>query len=95
MPFLQERVELSSPSSKLPWNSASVLVYLPWPQHPEPGHWLTLSRTPRLQHLVQLMVLTLGTFQADVHWQAGWGMLPAPLCMPWGQEGAWCQQGVW
>lgn len=37
---------------------------------PRAGHWLMLSRTLRLQHLLRLMVLTLGTSQADVHWQA-------------------------
>lgn len=70
MLFLRERVELSSPSSELLWNSTSVLVYPPWPQDPEPGHWLMLSRTLSLQHPLQLMVLILGTSQADVHRQA-------------------------
>lgn len=95
MLFPQETVELSSPSSELLWNSSSVLVYLPQPQHPEPGHRLMLSRTVRLQHPLQLMVLTLGISQADAHWQTEQGMLPAPLCMSWGQEGAWSQQGAW
>lgn len=69
VPAGESRAQLPFKCTSL--DSASVLVNPPWPQHPEPGRWFTLSRTPRLQHLLQLMVLTPGTFQADVLRQAG------------------------